>query len=311
MINLRVSKALPVLATGIYLASGIILAAPAAAQTYSSASQSVEERLNRVESAIYDLQGTVYSVQGTGQDYGYGSTLPAGSETDLTIRVAEMERQLQALTGRVEELAWKLDQNAARLDTLSSIASGSTTSGSGSFEAPQRYETYDEPYLGESQPAVTPPSDTAGPADLYTGDGMETSSIPLASGADGLYDQGFNALLVGDYMTAEAAFEAFLQNHSDDPRAPDVQFRLGEIYLATGADQQAARAFLNHVKTWPDDARAQESYLKLGTALNNLGKGQEACKVFALMDEKFTGIPLNLQNRLATERSRAGCAAAN
>ncbi|MGV6801093.1 MAG: tol-pal system protein YbgF [bacterium] len=295
-----------------------ILASPsmAVAQRYTQNNDSMEDRLTRLESAISDLQGTVYAVDSNVQSYdsyGYADT----SGGDLAIRVSELERQLQTLTGRIEELAWQLEQHTQRLDTLSAIAAGrpvdnSPNPGEGYIDRSSGYgDPYSPPASQPGEPMPVPA--TTGPSSLVTpaisGSATQINSADMPQTADEAYEYGFNALLNGDYTTAETSFKTFLDKWPDDPRAADAQYRLGEIYLATGADQKAARAFLQHIQTWPDDPRAAESYLKLGTAFTNLGKSEEACRIFDAATEKFTSMPLNLQARIANERIRANCPA--
>ncbi len=307
-------------------------------------------RLNRIESALQDLQGVVYSVEQSA----YGSQ---GSENDpyatsdtfggdTAVRIDQMERELQQLTGRIEEVAYRIEMNSRRLDSLANAMAmgGQAPQGQmgdlmpgqpgGSGAAPQGL-----PPVGGSAPEAEDPNSlnaqyrrmqnqnqgpaapaTSGPVDL-SGTGAFTGTLEeqeeavanfdcaaaLPTSADGIYDAAFDALLSGEYDSSECAFNKFLENYGDDPRASDAQFRLGDIYLATGANVDAAKAFLNHIRTWPQDARAPESYLKLGIAYSRLGKTAEACKIFGAIETKFPNISGNIRQRIAVERGAAGC----
>ncbi len=305
------SKLKAVLAVSVFA----IWAGPAFAQG------SVKDRLSRLESAVQDLQGAVYSVeQSTGTASGGNYSDTDGYSGDATVRISQLERELQTLTGRIEQVAYQIEQNAIRLDTLTAAMSvGSTSSDTGLIE--DQENSFDAQYgriSGTSDSDLAPA--TTGPTDLSGTDALAGSvddpsvtvtridcASSLPADANGTYDYAFDALLNGDYLTAECAFQAFLEGYPDDVRAPDAQFRLGEIYLATGANIDAAKAFLNHVKTWPRDARAAESYLKLGTAYSRLGKRQEACKIFDVMQAKYQNTSTAVRQRLAVERGNAGC----
>lgn len=297
------------------LATIIALTTSAAAQT------AAEDRIARLESAVQDLQGVVYAVEstagapvyGAGSDaYGYGT---GGDAADLTVRLSALEREIQSLTGRVEELAFRIDQNTSRIDTLTDIAAGTSTGRGYGTMTPQPDEQVGTTTPSSSGYPTGSTGGSAGPVDLVTGETnsgpvseiAETAGYQGATDPDTSYDTAFNAVLVGDYDTAQAEFDWFVTTWPDDPRAPDAQFRLGEIYLATGDDQAAASAFLKHAHTWPDNARADEAYLKLGTSLSNLGKTTEACQVLGAMDDKFPQMTLNMRTRVGAERDRAGC----
>jgi tol-pal system protein YbgF len=279
--------------------------------------------LSRLESAVQDLQGAVYSVEQSA--YGSASSTASGGYSstndyggDMTVRVSQLERELQSLTGRIEQVAYQIDQNSRRLDTITAALSTGMPSASAELSADEE-NSFNAQYDRMTTDSGLSPA-TEGPTDL-SGTGafsgkVEEPSVAMASidcsgaiptDANGTYDYAFDALLNGDYLTAECAFQMFMDTYPSDPRAPDAQFRLGEIYLATGANVDAAKAFLNHIKTWPNDARAPESYLKLGTAYSRLDKRQEACKVFDVMRAKFPNLSSSVRQRLAAERGAAGC----
>ena len=321
--------------------AGLVCITPAEAQFGRRNNDELQDRIARIESAINDLQGVVYSVEGSaaGPQVTYGSgTIPNPdgyaepvNAGNISVRMSQVERELQSLTGRIEELSYRIDQNASRLETITQAlaASSSLSTNRRDPYATDPYTTDPDavdlggrapsdlgaepfqegvnPYgasgpatggpvtLGGSSPASLPPIENSGSSVVMTGD----------VNAD--YDTAFNALLNGDYQKAEEAFSAFLATYPDDPRSADAQFRLGEIYLATGANTKAARAFLDHVKKWPRDARSSESYLKLGTAYSRLGKTDEACKIFKVMEGKFPSASADVKQRLAVEKGNAGC----
>jgi len=312
------------------------------------------ERLSRIERAISDLQGVVYSAEGnrfdpsrvTGQ-----SAVPQGldgSAASMTVRVSQIERELQTLTGEVERLRYELDQNNRRLDSLTEALSvmgqqqAQDGYQGGYADGPYDDQTgilYEDDYSGQSSGqygggATGGPSDLRGRAPVRPADGGNGGTMNNGQDAgqgtglppgvdspfpvinededrlmdpDAAYEGAFDALLSGNYQEAEQGFAQFLEDYPDDPRAADAQYRLGEIYLATGANSRAAVAFLDHIKKWPDDARAPESYLKLGIAYNRLGKNAEACQIYTVMGSKFPNMTPALQDRMAIERGKAGC----
>ncbi|MBY0423758.1 MAG: hypothetical protein K2Q06_15750, partial [Parvularculaceae bacterium] len=72
----------------------LVIAAPASAQ-------STKDRLAALERAVAELQ----------------AAQPAS--TDAALKIGRLEQDVQSLTGRVEELTYKLQQANARLDAVS------------------------------------------------------------------------------------------------------------------------------------------------------------------------------------------------
>ena len=284
-----------------------VLAAPALAQDAA--------RIERLERAVRDLQGVVYSVEGNrpaqprapiGQT-GQGG---AGPDAGTVVRMAELEEEVARLTGRIEELTFRLAEQQRQLDTVMQVLSGpvdgaSAEAGAEGGAAPSG----DGMSLAEQAARLSGPD---GPRDLSAGEPASAPAqqrVELPADADDAYELAYEALLAGDYDRAEAAFEAFVEVFPDAVQTPEAKYLLGEIYLATGAYAEAATLFLDHVRTYPDDARAPEAYLKLGTAFARLDRTEEACKVFAAGTAKFPDMAASVKARYAAEQGKAGCRA--
>ena len=278
------------------LAAFTLLAAPAFAQ-------SDEVRIERLERAVSDLQGVVYSVESSGRVVPsaaarQGSQAGARDEADLVIRLSDLEQEVARLTGRIEELTFRLAEQQRQLDTVMDVMSGP---GEGAPVAAGG--------LGANDAA---PAQDAGPQDLSGGEPVAIDAAPrpavdLPDDPDAAYEMAYEALLAGDYDRAEAAFEAFVEAHPEAVQAPEAKYLLGEIYLATGAYAEAATLFLDHVRTYPDDPRAPEAYLKLGTAFARLDRTEEACKIFTAGERKFPDMPASVRARYAAERGKVTC----
>ena len=240
--------------------------------------------------------------------------MPTAPQSNLTLRVNQLERELQLLTGRLEKVSHDLGQANKRIDTLTAALNQTGPTSTVSPGTQPLYPPMTTP-SGPLSPEMgsAPAEATGGPRDLVNGGavieapspGSETMSLPDDPGA--AYDLATDALLDGDYATAEAAFTQFLVKFPNDPKAADAQFRLGEIFLATGAYSKAASAFLKHVKTYPDNVKAAEGYLKLGISFARLEKNKEACQVFAAMKKKFPNAAADLVARRTQESTKAGC----
>lgn len=281
----------------------IILAASAFAILPSSAfAESKKQQIQRLQEQVAVLD---YKMSQLDQKNGYDPVTGEYTQSDAA-RITNLEQELASLTGRIEEMSYRQQQMAAKIDALSKALEVV------SQQATPAYSN--DPYV-QNQNGAQPYGQTG---NVPQGDyqqaplqdvtqGPAISSAPISDDPAVAFDDAFNALLNGEYASAESGFETFLVKFPSDYRAPDAQFRLGEIFLATNENDRAAKAFLNHIKTWPQDARAKESYLKLGTAFQRLGKNQQACQIYGAMQNKYGALPSDVSSRLSVERQKAGC----
>ena len=292
------------------LAAFALLAAPALAQ-------SDEVRIDRLERAVSDLQGVVYSVEASGRvvpsaavtQAGVGQAARGVDGADTVVRLADLEQEVARLTGRIEELTFRLAEQQRQLDTVMAVMSGPSASGAtgaaGVMGAPSAAGGL---AANEGSADVMGPQDLGGEPMMGSGpDETLAPSVDLPDDADAAYELAYEALLAGDYDRAEAAFEAFVERHEDAVQLPEAKYLLGEIYLATGAYAEAATLFLDHVRAYPDDPRAPEAYLKLGTAFARLDRVEEACKIFTAGERKFPDMPASVRARYAAERGKVAC----
>lgn len=246
-------------------AAGLFSSAPAFAQT-------TKERLLQLETALSELR----------------ASQPAA--TDAALKIAALETEVQALTGRVEELSFQLRQANQRLDAVS--AALSTDAGVG-------------PALSSAAGGAPTPLQPGDPiADQIA---ASATDVELPLDTEAAYQYASDFLLDGDYARAQKAFELFVSAFPNSARTPDAYLRLGEIYMATGAIAPAADTFLNHIRKYPNDPRSVEAHLKLGTAFARLNKTDEACKVFRALKAKFASASPAILQRADLEMQRAGC----
>ena len=278
------------------MCGGVFLAALAVAPASAGVRDDVRDLQQRMTQAEQSLEG----------------------QRAATLRIGELEREIQSLTGRIEQLTFQLDQANMRLDAISAaLASGgpaaATTGGAGG-----------EWIGGEWVPgdmAADVPVARSGPVDLTAGGAGQAAPAPAgaASAAPApddvtlpldpaaAFDYASQFLLKGDYPRAKSAFGLYLQAFPNHTRTPDAQFRLGEIHMALSENAAAADAFIAHIRDYPNDPRAVEAYLKLGSAFARLEKPGEACTVFKTMKAKFPNAAGPVVQRADLEMARIDC----
>ena len=235
------------------------------------------------------------------------------AQSAATVRIGELEAQIQELTGRIEELTYELDQQNRRLDAIGAALSGGAVTGpDAAFGFPA-----DAGLGGAGGPVALGPSDPI--ADELARSGAGGANAPAALGADSAasielpinpdaaYDYASGFLLSGDYARAKAAFQLYGEAFPNHVQAADAKFRLGEIHLALGENADAAAVFLEHVQKYPNDARAAEAHLKLGTAFARMEKQKEACTIFKTMKSKFPNAASPVTQRADLEMARIDC----
>lgn len=226
-----------------------------------------KERVEALEAAVAQLQ----------------ATQPAALEANA--KIDRLEAEVRSLTGRIEELAYDLEQARARLDSVSAALAG---------DAPA-------PLAG----APTGPKDLIANEITRSGPAGGDVALPLDPEAAFAYASDF--LLSGDYVNAERAFGRFIEAFPNHPRTADARFRLGEVYLAGGKNTEAADTFIAFIRAYPQSARGAEAYLKLGTAFSRLSKPDEACKVFKTLKSKYPNAAPAVLQRTDVEMARINC----
>ena len=101
--------------------------------------------------------------------------------------------------------------------------------------------------------------------------------------------------LAEQYLEAAAAYEAFLKNHPDHPKVPDVLFQLGLCHInqMVDADQdqsstrQALAAFQTLLQRFPQDRRKEEAQVYIDRCLNQLAAHEVVVGEFYLKSGQY------------------------
>jgi tol-pal system protein YbgF len=108
--------------------------------------------------------------------------------------------------------------------------------------------------------AVPPPADTTGAAPADAGAAPAAAAAP---GPDQMYDLTLQQYRRGSFATARTGFREFLRLYSDDDRAPDALYYVGESFAPENSDSAAA-VYQDVVKRFPNSPRAASALYKLG-----------------------------------------------
>jgi len=193
----------------------------------------------------------------------------SGSTLD---RLVAIESELQRLTGKTEELEFRINRV---------VQDGTTQIGNLEFRVCELEPGCDISSVGMPAPlgggqatAVAPtPKPQTGPE--------------LAVGEDADLRRAQEALAQGDFRGAADQFAAFRQTYPGSPLEPEALLGQGKALDAEGDIREAARTYLAAYSNYPDSPVAPEALMRLGASLGDLGKIPEACVTLAEVEGRY------------------------
>lgn len=270
----------------------------------------VNNRLDRMENAINDLQRSAYG----GGSVAPGSAMPVQSGSGAAAtqnRLLQLEDQIRVLTGRIEDLTFKIDQTNKDLQSFKEDTEFRFQDAGGAAPAAAAAaSTASTPPAGAGSPdAVPSASGTLGTmrsADNAAESAPAASALPNGT-PQVQYDYSIDLLKRGQFDQARDGFRAFLDVHPKDQLAGNAQYWLGETYYAQGDYKNAADAFLNGYTTYSTSTKAPDSLLKLGMTLKALGQKDASCATFGELGRRFPQASPAIVARNKLEQQKAGC----
>lgn len=208
-----------------------------------------------------------------------GSSAPSVGGNTAIDRIASIEGELQRLTGKIEELEFRIDRV---------VKDGTKRIANLEFRLVE-LEGGDVSKLGETSTlgggavpaAVTPAMPSVG--------SDTTNGTQLAVGEQADFDAASNALAAGDASTAAEAFGLFIQNYPGSPMEGQARLKRGDALEQSGDTREAARNYLDTYSMNPAGPNAPDALFRLGRALGKLGKVSEACVTLGEVPARHPG----------------------
>lgn len=235
---------------------------------------------------------------------------------DQQNRIAELERLVQELTGRVEEAQFRNRQLAQRVDQLVNDVDFRfkqlEQKGGAAGVGPEGAAA---PAAAPAQPAAAGAAAPAGVLGYVGKDGAAAgAAAPKAAGGNlpagsvtDQYNYAFGLLRKNDYPGAEAALKTFIAQNPTHELTGNAQYWLGETYYARADYKQAAVAFLDGYKKYPSSAKGADNLLKLGITAAQLGQSKQACAAFSKLGTEYPQASDVLKRRAQAEKERLHC----
>lgn len=275
----------------------------AAAPAVSQSQPQIDKRVQTLESQMRAVQRQVFpggdkryfppeipAEEPQSQQEAPGN--PAGPAIiDLTQRVTSLETQQRLLTGQIEELQHRLQQQQTALEQLQQQL------------APPEAEPGITAGITD-EGAATADTVTAALADAKAPEAAKPAAAKAKTNAEleAEYRRGYALYTAGNYQAAENALEQFATDNPKHARASNALFWAGRSMLAQGRTADAAKAFLSGYQQFPRGERAHNSLLWLAKSLTDLKQPAAACQA---LDQLQASYPDRITGQFKTDTAAA------
>ena len=251
------------------------------------------ETLSEVRTELTQLYAEIEALRAEmAQDTSGNVTAQLGGPAVL--RLDQMEQQLRAVTGQVEQLRFRIDQI---------VADGTRRIGDLEFRLVE-LEGGDLSALGDTP---TLGGDSVEMASILPAqpEDVENGGVELAVAEEADFDAATQSLGDGDHANAAILFGQFLSNYPGGPMSARAFYHLGEAQEAMGQHKEAARAYLDSFTTQPSGSYAPQALLRVGLSLSQLGKVENACQTLGEVLVRFPDS--GVIDQVRTNQIELGC----
>ena len=255
------------------LISGLVLAAvlslPHGAKAQDDATLAdIRQELTVLYVEVQRLKRELSTTGGATSNVGAGDTFS---------RIAAIESELQRLTGKSEELEFRIGRV---------IEDGTNRIGDLEFRLCELESGCDIGTLGDT-PTLGGDAGTPAPA---TGPAPTPQpETQLAANEQADFERAQEALAARDFRGAADQFAAFNETYPGGPLAIEATLRRGEALEGLGDVREGARAYLAAFTLDQQGPMAPEALFRLGNALGRLGQSAEACVTLSEVGVRFPG----------------------
>lgn len=319
--------------SGLLILMFLVLSAQPPAQAQST--RELNGRINRLENEVQTLSRAYFRGEEPPAGALSGSGVSARANADTVVRLQQMEKELSALRGKIEEQGYEVRQMreemrrvngdmTLRIEDLEKRRGGAvnnTPNDSGNDSGRLPIATPPQPQPEQSgQSSAQGVSGSGGSNYQWQSGSVQSGNLgsytqspstgEISAKADlaaATYENAFSLLKGNQYEAAEKDFEIFLQQYPNHVLAGNAQYWLGETHYVRGDFDNSARIFAEGYQKYPKGAKAADNLLKLGMSLSALGKKNDACVALAqVAKEGFKGAGPVLR-RAEQESSRLNC----
>lgn len=221
--------------------------------------------LDKVTAQQKKLSQQLTAIQGT---LAAGGTVPLsgeGASAELTVQYGQLQTELQAINGRIEENGHAITELRQRLDEehfqLSALTAQVQTLQTAVAGAPLPFPSTQQP-IGSDDRLVLPGRTPGGKPGTVT---------PVEA-----YNLAYNDYLRGNYALAIGGFEQFLEQFPSSILVPHALYWLGESNYGNKQYAKAVQVFDQLIQRFPKHEKVPAALLKNGLSYLEIGDKLQA-----------------------------------
>ena len=302
-------------------------------QNSYSEDQNVLEILEIIQKDLKTLEKAVYSDSGTVSSNSI-TELNQNDEDVLTrhlLKLSEIEIQFNELTNKFEEINFKLDKLSNRISKVQAdnqlrfqqIEEGKSANIQENKELVSKPKEIENKVLpGSSEPqdlGSISYKDTETSETTQQTLSIETTSTIVSEvfqseekilpndTPEKQYEFATSFLKVGDYNTAERAFNEFVILNPEHNLAGNAQYWYAETFRIRQLYTDAASAYLEGYQKYPKSNKAPINLLKLGVSLVQIGEKDQGCLMITGVKEQYPDANQSVLQKAKYEEKKFEC----
>jgi tol-pal system protein YbgF len=262
-----------------------------------------DKRIDRLEKQLREVRQIVLQARATGAPVEIKEAGPDPQVIALTSRLDDMDQTLRGMTGQIETL--QHDLAAARAD-----AADAKTQDAALADRLTKLEAQ-VAAMAPAGPPPPPPADggqsggdggLAGQAAQGGGEPPPPSTDPKA-----LYAKADGEMRSGDYDSAVADFQDYVDHFGDTAAARPARYWLGEIKYMRQDYSGSALAYAGAIRGWPQTPWAPDALVKLSLSLAQIKQPKQACGALAEFARRYPDASDASKHRAAAAKDKLGC----
>lgn len=214
---------------------------------------------------------------------------------ELLGRVEQLESQLRAQTGRLEELDFK----ARRLEEQLKKQQQDVEFRFQELQQKPATAVPAKPATNSSAPVPATPSPASAPS--------ASVSAPPSADPSQQFDLAYSSYQKGDFDQAIDGFQSLIKGQPQHRLVPVATFWLGESFAKKRMNKEAAQQFLQVIQRFPQSLRAPDAMVRLGGVLGDLGEKEAACSTLGGFSAKYPKASDPLKTRAQNDMKRLRC----
>ena len=286
----------------------------------------IQKDLKTLEKAVYADSVTVSSNSITELDQNDEDVL-----TRHLLKLSEIEIQFNELTNKFEEINFKLDKLSNRISKVQAdnqlrfqqIEEGKSANIQENKELVSKPKEIENKVLpGSSEPqdlGSISYKDTETSETTQQTLSIETTSTIVSEvfqseekilpneTPEKQYEFATSFLKVGDYNTAERAFNEFVILNPEHNLAGNAQYWYAETFRIRQLYTDAASAYLEGYQKYPKSNKAPINLLKLGVSLVQIGEKDQGCLMISGVKEQYPKANQSVLQKAKYEEKKFEC----